>query len=227
MIRKENSYFILDTMNTTYCFRVMETGQLEHLYYGKKVTLKSEDDIHPLVEKQAFAPGNANVYDEEHKTVTLEDIRLEMSSYGKGDIREAFIEVVHADGSFTSDFLFEKAEISNEKIELENLPTSYDDEGEVQQLCVTLKDKQYDLILELYYSVFDDCDVITRSARLINSSKETVKLLRLMSLQLDFDTADYTMTTFTGAWAREMKKNGYSNPCRKICKCFLCGRFFK
>ncbi len=206
MIRKENSVFILDTTHTTYCFRVMETGHLEHLYYGRKITLSCEEDAKVLVEKQAFAPGNLNAYDEEHKSIALEDTRLEMSAYGRGDIREPFIEVVHSDGSYTSDFLFENAEILDKKIELNNMPTAYDENENVKQLCITLKDKQYDLVLELYYSVFEECDVITRSARLINNSAETVKLLRLMSLQLDLDTADYTMTTFNGAWAREMHK---------------------
>ena len=206
MIRKENSVFILDTTHTTYCFRVMETGHLEHLYYGRKITLSCEEDAKVLVEKQAFAPGNLNAYDEEHKSIALEDTRLEMSAYGRGDIREPFIEVVHSDGSYTSDFLFENAEILEKKIELNNMPTAYDENENVKQLCITLKDKQYDLVLELYYSVFEECDVITRSARLINNSAETVKLLRLMSLQLDLDTADYTMTTFNGAWAREMHK---------------------
>lgn len=207
MIRKENQYFILDTKHTTYCFRVMQTGHLEHLYYGRKVTLHGKEDMQALVEKQAFAPGNLNVYDEENKDVALEDIRLEMSSYGKGDIREPFIEVVHADGSYTSDFLFKKAKILEEKKELKNMPSSYDETRKVQQLCITLKDAQYDLTLELYYSVFEDCDVITRSARFVNTSKATVKLLRLMSMQLDLDTADYVMTTFNGAWAREMNRN--------------------
>lgn len=37
MIRKEKDYFILDTDHTTYCFQVLPTGQLEHLYYGRKL----------------------------------------------------------------------------------------------------------------------------------------------------------------------------------------------
>ncbi len=38
-----------------------------------------------------------------------------MSSYGKGDIREPFVEILHGDGSFTSDFRYEKAEITKER----------------------------------------------------------------------------------------------------------------
>lgn len=206
MIQRKNQCFILETKNTTYCFRIMGTGHPEHLYYGRKITLPEEPYAEVLSEKHTFLPGNVNAYNEENKNFSLEDIRLEMSSFGKGDIREPFIEVIHADGSYTSDFLFEKAEITKGKEEYRTLPGSYDESGEVSHLCITLKDKQYNLALELHYYVYEDCDVITRSAKLINESNEEVKLLRLMSLQLDFETSGYILTTFGGAWAREMKR---------------------
>ena len=216
MIQKNNKSFILSTKNTTYAFRVMETCHLEHLYYGRKVTfptkrfgeeeLLAEYAVDPFVEKHAFAPGNTNTYEQEYPQFSLEDIRLEMSSYGKGDIREPFIEVIHGDGSYTSDFLFEKAEITKGKEEFATLPGSYDEKGEVEHLCITLKDNEYNLSLELHYYVYEDRDIITRSAKFINESSEEVKLLRLMSTQVDFDTPEYIFTTFNGAWAREMKR---------------------
>lgn len=206
MIHKYNQCFVLETDNTTYCFRVMKTGHLEHLYYGRKITLKSDEDAQALIEKHAFMQGNTNAYDQENTAFSLEDLRLEMSSYGKGDIREPFVEVIHGDGSYTSDFLFEKADISKGKEEYKTLPSSYDEKNEVDHLCVTLRDRQYSMALELHYYVYEDCDVITRSARLVNESSEEIKLTRLMSLQLDLDTPEYVFTTFTGAWAREMKR---------------------
>ena len=115
MIKEENQIFTLTTANTSYVFRVMDSGHLEHLYYGRKITMPGE----ALFEKHAFAPGNTNCVG--GRTFSLEDIRLEMSSYGKGDIREPFIEVTYGDGSITSDFLFEKAEISEGKEEFETL----------------------------------------------------------------------------------------------------------
>ena len=130
-----------------------------------------------------------------------------MSSYGKGDIREPFIEVIHRDGSYTSDFLYEKAVIYDDKKALDTLPSSYEEEGKVSELIITLKDKQYDLTLELHYSVFEDRDVIVRSAKFINTSKGAVKLTRLMSMQLDFATSGYVFTSFNGNWAREMYRH--------------------
>lgn len=62
------------------------------------------------------------------------------------------------------------------------------------------------LELQLFYTVFEECDVITRSARLINHSDATVTLERCLSAQLDL-TEDYSVIThFSGAWAREMHR---------------------
>ena len=195
--------FILNTKGTTYCFEITKSGHLEHLYYGKKI----HPDAAALREKDYVAPGNTITYDSSIKEMTLEYKRLEFSSYGKGDIREPFIEVINPDGSLTSDFLFKDAVISKGKPDLEILPSSYDEKGDTEHLCVILKDEGYNLTLELHYYVFEDCDVITRNARFINDSKETVILKRLLSTQLDFISDKLSFTTFNGAWANEMNKN--------------------
>ena len=207
MIRQLENVFVLDTKNTTYCFQVLKSGHLEHLYYGKKLRVECAEDVKSLAEKQAFPPGNSNVYDAKDPSFSLENMRLEMSAYGKSDIREPFIEVIHGDGSYTSDFLYEKSVIEDGKKPLETLPASYEEDGNVQELVISLKDKQYDLILELHYYVFQDRDVISRSSKFVNTSKETVKITRLMSTQLDFEDAGYIFTTFNGSWAREMYRH--------------------
>ncbi|MBE5923575.1 MAG: alpha-galactosidase [Lachnospiraceae bacterium] len=209
MIEVNNNLYALHTKNTTYMFNVTDTGHLEHLYYGRRIKLDLQSDKggeFPFTEKHAFAPGNTNQYDGEHGSFTLEDMCLEMSSYGKGDIREPFIEVIHADGSYTSDFLFEKAEVIKGKKDLATLPSSYGTEDEVETLEVTLFDKQYGLKMILSYHVYEACNVITRCTKLINESAESVSLRRLMSMSIDFDTPEYVFTTFNGAWAREMKR---------------------
>lgn len=211
MIRVKNDYFCLDTNGTTYAFRVLPTGQLEHLYYGKRIKLISEDEmvnaLAGLEEKHAFLPGNTIAYDSEHPEITLEDMRLEMSSYGKGDIREPFVEIVYGDGSFSSDFVFEKYEVKKGKADFATLPGSYGTKEEVETLTVTLKEKESGVRLELNYYVYEGCDIITRSSRLINSSNQTIIVRRLMSLMLDLDRSGYVMSTFNGAWAREMRRH--------------------
>ena len=206
MIRRLGNTFVLDTKTTTYVMGVLPSGQVEHMYYGENILIDTEEECEALREKHYCAPGTSVVYSPEHANLSLEDIRLEMSSYGKGDVRESFIEVVHGDGSYTSDFVFESAEIKKGKTPFETLPGSYEENDEVEELILTLKDHSYDLTLELHYFAFLNQDVISRSAKLINISEETVTLKKLMSAQLDFETTDYKLTTFHGAWGREMQK---------------------
>ena len=202
----KNPLFILNTAHTSYVMKVLDTGHIEHLYYGRMIHL---DDADGLTEQHEFAPGTTSVYSPENGNFSLEDMRLEMSSYGKGDVREAFIEVLNSDGSMTSDFLFESySESKGRDGGTEGLPTSYGEDAEV--LTVTLADKENPLKLELIYSVYSDTDVITRTAKLINEGDGDIRIRKLMSCQIDFDPGNYVFSTFTGAWAREMKRTDMS-----------------
>ncbi|MBR1758202.1 MAG: alpha-galactosidase [Lachnospiraceae bacterium] len=213
----EKRFYALEGKSTSYLFQVTESGHLEHLYYGKKLRIPGNplQTYEVLSEKAAFAPGTSNWYDDEHKSLVLEDMCLEMSSRGRGDIREPMIDVVHEDGSSTSDFIFEKAEIIEGCLDSESLPRAYDELGQAKTLVVTLKDAGYGLKLELIYTMFADCDVLAKSARLYNESIRTVTVKRLMSAQLDLADSEYLVTNFTGAWAREMKKTTSPLPAGK------------
>ncbi len=224
MIRHFDGFFVIDTKNTTYAFKILPTGQPEHLYYGRRITIEEASDADCLTEKHAFVPGNTNVYDSEHMQYSLEDMRLEFSSYGKGDIREPFVEITHHDGGRTCDFVYDSFEINAKKTELSTMPGAYFPEGEKAspadlnadargesktdevELVVTFSDEFYGLKLKLFYDVFYDTDVITRRSVLINDSENTVFIDRLMSSQLDLNRDDLVFSTFTGAWAREMKR---------------------
>ena len=109
----------------------------------------------------------------------------------------------------TSDFLYSGYEQSKGRDGgTEGLPTSYGEDAEV--LTLTLTDKENNLRLELIYCVYSDTDVITRTTRLINDGEGDIRIKKIMSTQIDFDPDNYVFTTFTGAWAREMKKTDMS-----------------
>ncbi len=209
MIQVIDNNFAIQTKNTTYAFRVLPTGQLEHLYYGTKITLRSADDFGALCEQYAMAPGNTVAYDEKNN-ISLENIRFELSSYGKGDIREPYIDIKYPDGSRTSDLIFEEAHVLTEKHMYDTLPCSYDDgtftKMPTQTLKITLKDRSHDVRLELYYSNFLETDVITRQTVLVNETKECIVINRIMSNQIDFEDSGYVFSSFSGAWAREMNR---------------------
>ena len=203
MIKQNGNVYELHTDNTSYIFMVTESGHLEHIYYGARV----HADVDAIREKHTFIPGNTNAYSAEFSSVALEDMSLEMSSYGKGDIREPFVVLEHADGSTTSDFVFEDAVITEGKEPMETLPSSYDDTGKAGHLTVRLVDRWYKQELELHYYVYEKCNVITRNAVLINRSEERICVDRLMSMQLDMDNSGYVLSTFNGAWAGEMNRH--------------------
>lgn len=213
MITRDKDTFIINTKNTTYIFRLLPSGHLEHMYYGSRIRLGA--GYEPMTDKVEFVSGSAITYSPEHPALGLEDRCLEMSSVGKGDIREPFVELIHADGSMTCDFLFRDARLLNLKKALTTLPSAYLDtiqsqDQEMVSLEIELYDKNYDIFLIMTYTAFYESNVITRSARVINQSDKPVRLERIMSSQLDLDTCDYTISTFHGAWAREM--NRYDTP---------------
>ena len=200
----QGNVFVLNTDNTTYAFRVMDKcNYLEHLYYGRKIRIDSADGLY---EQHSFAPGNTISYDNGCEDFTLEDVCLEVSGIGKGDIRDPFIEVVLSDGSSSTDFQFVSAKIRKGKALLNTLPSSYDDANNAEHLKITMKDRNSGIILELVYSVFPECNVITRNALIKNDTDEEIKLTRIMSNQVDFACTDFVFTSFRGAWTREMNK---------------------
>ena len=234
MIISNNNIFLLQTKNSSYFLQVLPSGHVEHIHYGKSILsegqyeelLKGKKEDAEILSQMAEAMGikhlheggNMIVYSPDTYPLCLEVMPLEMSSFGKGDIREPLIEVSHADGSRTSDFLFDKAEISDEISALSTLPSSYDDGfsgkncqvgdswDKAQQLVITLKDKEYNLRLEIIYKVYPECDTITKSTVLYNDSSDEVIIDRLLSNQLDFQKVGYQLTSFHGRWADEMGK---------------------
>lgn len=208
MIRKlsgKRHAFVLDTEKTTYAFSITSSGHPEHLYYGKRIRIRTWQDCDALREKREFELGSTIVYSKEYPTEMPEDMCLEISAPGHGDIREPFIELVMANGCRSSDFRYSDYHMDNNGSDFVTLPASYAKKGQAEHLCVTLKDG--DLILELHYRVYFKSNVITRSARLYNNGKSAVTIERIMSTQLDLPFSGMSITSFHGAWAREMNKN--------------------
>ena len=217
MIRKlkgEPVTFVLDTEHTTYAFSVAASGHLEHLYYGAKIPVKTTYELAGIRERHEFELGNVIVYSPAHKNVFLEDMMQEAGTLGHGDVREPMIEAVMPDGSRSLNFLYQNYILDYIPPVFNDLPHSYSEKGRVEHLAVNLSDR--DLSLTLHYCVYPKCDVITRSAVLTNNGKGTVELERALSAQLDLPGCGYSVTSFRGAWAREMNKTTIPLPAGKI-----------
>ena len=200
MIQIHDSFFLLETNHTTYCFQATPEGFLQHLYYGRRLDLSA--GWKALIPQVRHMPGNSTGW---AGGVSLEDMALETSAPGLGDLRESMVTVRTAAGDLLTDFRFESAELLEGKPALEGLPSACPGDAACQSLRLVLAEKGGALRLELLYTTFDSCDVITRSARLVNLGRQPVTVLRLLSNQVDLLEQDYCMTTFNGSWAREFE----------------------
>ena len=187
----KDNVFHLQTRDTSYLLRALPSGQLESMYYGKKI--RNCDDFTFLYDKHEAGYSNASPRSQKDTSLSLDHIALEYSAYGKGDYRLPAMDLLAADDNFTTDFLFDRAFVLDQKPELHGLPSSY---GPSQTLTVVMVDKILGAELQMFYTVFEDCNVITRSVRLLNKSKEPIHIKELMSMQLDLQRGDYTMLTF-------------------------------
>ena len=197
-----NNVFHLQTDKTSYIFRILPTGQAEGMYYGKRI--RNNDNFEFLYDKHAAGYSNATPYTQKDTSLSLDHIALEYSAYGKGDYRLPAMQLLSHDDVFTTDFIFKNASVTKVKPELKGLPSSY---GESDTLTVVFEDTILGAELHLIYTVFEECNVITRSARLINKSENDIKIRNLMSMQLELQRGDYVFLSFDGAWARERYKN--------------------
>lgn len=231
MITVSDKNYILSTADTQYMFRVSAEGHLEHLHYGAIVLSADrqcqketvENAVKALCDKKHSAGGTSTIYREENGSYCLEDMLLECSGIGKGDYRQPMIELCGEDGVTTTDFVFGGSEIIDGTVEAEGLPCAYvpdvseykendktlgdAQEEKAETLAITLKDAYTNTELVLYYTVFQKANVIVRKALFINTSDKTLKLTKLMSMQLDLPGTGYRFTSFNGNWAREMVKN--------------------
>ncbi|MDD3243437.1 MAG: alpha-galactosidase [Eubacteriales bacterium] len=205
MITDKNNFFKLDTNHTTYLFHVLESGHLEHLYYGRKI--RCMDEYRLLQEPHAIGMAYTVAHDQEDTAFCLDTLNFEASGVGKGDFREPLVDVVLPNASFTTDFLYHSHTITDGKPALTGLPASYGEADDCQTLEITLRDAALQLDLILSYTAFPACDVIARSSRIVNHSCDGIKLRRAMSLQLDLPDKDYTLVTFDGNWGRERRRH--------------------
>ena len=219
MIQVKDRLFAIHTNNTSYVFFVDQINYLEHLFYGKRIEV-DDNTLEALKDKYQFQFGNAISYSQEDTNFTLESKLLEYSTRGKGDIRNPQFEILYSNGNRTSDFKYQSYEI-RKHIEMEELPTSYSSEAE--DLIVTLIDNENQVELKLIYSVYEECDVITRRAEIKNLSEDSIKILRAFSLQLDMNNDNYVFTSFHGNWINEMNRYDQDIVIGTIISESLCG----
>ena len=182
----------------SYVLGVSPTGELENLYYGKRIHDKEDMSY---VEVRTGLPNVA--VDADTESYSMELNRQEYPSFGTTDFGTQAYEIELPNGSRVSSFVYKSHKIFNGKKALNGLPATYADDNEAMTLEVYLEDKVAEMKLMLSYTIFDKYPVITRHALFTNVGENDIKVTRALSCCLDLPDQDYEWMQFSGAWARE------------------------
>lgn len=192
--------FHLYNKEVSYIMKIMENGQIENLYYGKRI--KDRENFSYLHEEISRPLTSVNV--PEPGVLSMEYTKQEYPSYGTGDYRSPAFTVLQEDGSRISAFAYVGHNIFNGKKELKPLPATYtESDEEAQTLEIILYDDLIDTELVLSYTIYEAYPVITRNARFTQKGTEKIVLERALSMSMEFGDMDFEMVHLAGAWARE------------------------
>lgn len=200
LFNQQDKTYTLTTKNTMYQMKVDECGILEHTYYGAKMDYA---DMHYGVKctfGASFSPTLSEKINEKWE-YSYNAIHQEISLSGLGDFRLTALGVRNSDGSYGAEPRFVSAKIKDGKYTLQGLPSFYGDNA--QTLVVTLKDKVHNIYFHLYYGVFEEYDLITRSLVIENKTDKSIKLEKAQTLTLDLPYGTYDMLYFHGRHTRE------------------------
>jgi alpha-galactosidase len=197
---KDLKLFHLQAGNTSYVIKLLNDKYLVHAYWGKKLRKVNPDNFIKYHDVRAFSPNP----DMEDRALTFDTLPLEYPTYGASDYRNPALIVQHTDGSTISRLIYKSHRIIKGKAAIKGLPATYIcSEDEADSLEIDLVDDISGLKVILTYSAFRDVDVITRSAFIVNEGNSNLKILKALSMSLDFCHNEFDFLQLPGAWARE------------------------
>ncbi|TBX08073.1 alpha-galactosidase [Clostridium perfringens] len=200
--------FHLRTKNTSYVLKVMETGHLSHLYWGRKL---KADNLEYFFRRRGFGSFAADT--DNISGFQLELIPQECPTFGATDLRSPSLEFQYEDGTSATDLRYKSHRIYEGKQRLSGLPAVYvESEEEATSLEITLVDSLKNLEVILTYNVFENFDTITRSLKIVNNSDEKINIERVLSANVDFTTDEFDFIQLSGSWGRE--RHILKNPLR-------------
>ena len=195
-ILKDENKIILKTKNTTYAMEILHGKFPVHLYYGK-----SSPNLSLTFESRhrAFSPN----YPEYGRNFAPDNEMMEFPFFGYGDFRTTALRVRDLEtGSDVTDYVFRKAKKFTGRKEIPGIPCGDADE-KTETLELILGDAVTNSELHLYYTIFPECDVISRYFTLINKGDHTLRIEKCMSLSLDLDMENPDLISFHGAHVNE------------------------
>ena len=200
IFHKELKEFHLYNKEISYIIHILPNGHIGNLYFGKKIDpYKTYNHLFEGI----YRPLAAYVYEGDNK-FSLQNTRQEYPTFGLSDFRKGAFLIKQENGSEISDFKYESHKIIEGKLKLKGLPQTYvENKEDATTLEITLLDEVIKSKLKLYFTIFEDRAVITRSASFLNLSNKSINIEKAMSFNLDLPDSNYNIIQLNGAWGRE------------------------
>lgn len=197
---EEKRLFQMETRKSQYQIKITDIGIILHTYYGPKIG--NIDMSYQIVGADRGFSGNPYECRQERRC-SLDTLPQEYSGAGVGDYRVSGIVVSGADGSRSVDFRYTRYKIRKGKYSLAGMPSVRENQSAPETLELYAKDKVTGIEVVLLYSVFEEKDVITRAARIVNNGAGTVALEKAASVCMDFMNREYDLIHFHGRHCME------------------------
>lgn len=171
----------------------VKDGDLLNYHFGKKI---ADEDYSARDDKDAYGVGFAT------NMRSLDVMAQEYPSYGRTDLRSGAYELLNSFGNTLSETKVTGIRIIDGCSSIPGMPSLFSS-GCGMTAEITLTDEITKIGIKLLYTVFDEYDVIARSAVITNLSDSAVTLSKAYSAGLDVPYQDMDMIYLSGSWGKE------------------------
>ena len=189
----------LDTPNSSYVIGIHEERYLLNLYYGAYLPDNNLWGNAVRAPFASFSPRNPHI-----DSFSPDTAPMEYGCNGSGDMRISALSVRNCYGNTTTDIRYVSHRIYPGKPDLSPLPHIYlNSDDEADTLEILTEDSVTGAQAFLYYTVFSRLDVITRSVKIMNNSREPMDIERAFSMNTELPAMDFDLITLYGTWNKE------------------------
>lgn len=154
---EKTNVFHLFNDRVSYIIRLAAGKYPLHVYWGKRVRAIRDDVLSRLT---SYTDETFSLHE-----LPLDVLPQECPTFGTGDLRPGMLHIRHADGTHALDLQVVSHRILTEKPPLSGLPSARGEQS--QTLLLTLRDAYGGISVELAYTIYDDIDIIARSAKIM------------------------------------------------------------
>ncbi|MCS7460625.1 alpha-galactosidase [Paenibacillus doosanensis] len=192
--------FHLQAAGASYVMQIVRSKYIAHIHWGRKVRGTNPGGLLARRERCSFTPST----DPDDLSLSLDTLPQELPAYGGSDFRVPAYQVQLENGTTVSELIYESHRIYPGKPQLPGLPATYvEREDEADSLDIVLTDKLIGMKAVVTYTVFRHFNAVARSVRYINEGGGKLRLLRALSMSVDFPHPNFDMLHLSGSWARE------------------------